>query len=106
MICEAAGGRQGGTHSGLASASSLKDPLPQPIIEPALGRSELGSSFGLILHELGLLPSLFLVIFEFRRSEIIQFKASLNRICQSKGILQRQVRSLGPRRVEGVDGIS
>ena|SRR2546427_5089770 len=106
MICEAAGGLQGGTHQRLASASSLKDSLPQPIIEPALCRSEQGSSFGLILHELGLLPSLFLVIFEFRRGEIIQFKASLNRICQSKGILQRQVRSLGPRRVESVDGVS
>src|SRR5713101_2041364 len=106
MICEAAGGLQGSTHQRLASASSLKDSLPQPIIEPALGRSELSSSFGLILHELGLLPSLFLVTPEGIRGKIIQFKASLNRIRQSKGILQRQVRSLGPRRVESVDGIS
>ena len=82
MICEAAGGFQGGTHQRLASASSLKDSLPQPIVEPALGRSELSSSFGLILHELGLLPSLFLVTSEGVRGEIIQFKASLNRIPQ------------------------
>ncbi len=106
MICEAAGGLQGGTRQLFVPPSSLKDSFPQPIIEPALCRRELGSSFGLILHELGLLPSLFLVIFEFRRGEIIRFKASLNRIRQCKGILQRQVRSLGPRRVESVDGIS
>lgn len=106
MIREAAGGLQGNTHQFLVPAGSLKDPFPQLVIETAFRRSEPCRSFGSVLNELGLLPSLLLVTFQRFHGEIIHFKASLDGVGKSHCILQRQVRALSPGRVKGMSSIS